>query len=79
MRFGPKARPHAALDEAMRVLGLTLDKQLAIEAGIHFTTLSSIRHGRRPVCDATLLQLHDATGIPIRRLKELAGTPISQE
>lgn len=75
---GNAARPHPMLDEAMRVLGLTLDKQLAMELEVHQTVLSLVRHGRRPVRDGLLLAVHEATGIPFRRLRELAGLPSPQ-
>jgi hypothetical protein len=56
-------------------LNLTCDKRLADVIGIGPTQLCKIRTGSIPLGSAVLLAIYDATDIPIRELKSLAGLP----
>lgn len=69
----PLCLPNPLIDEVLSLLGMTLDKQLSLTLGIHHSTLSIIRHGRRDVPAPVILAFHDATGLSIRRIKELAA------
>ena len=65
--------PHPLLDALLEHYGFKLDKQLSVELGVHYTTFSKIRAGLVDVPDPFILLVHDETGWPIRRIKELAG------
>lgn len=67
----PLCLPNPLIDEVLSLLGMTLDKQLSLTLDIHATTLSNIRHGRREVSAPVILAFHDATGLSVRRIKEL--------
>ena len=65
--------PELFIDGLMRRLGARTRSSLARAVGISPSIVSKIWHRRLPVSSEILLQVHDATGIPIRELRRMMG------
>lgn len=71
----PKNSPSHMFDEAMKVLGLRHDYQLAKVLRRDPSFICAIRSGRSPLPAAVLISLNEETGLSIKGLKALAGLP----
>jgi plasmid maintenance system antidote protein VapI len=63
------------IDALIKRMGLKNDAALAHALEIAPPALSKIRHRRIVVGDATLIYMHEVSGISIRELKRLANIP----
>ena len=65
--------PELFIEGLMRRLGAKTRSALARAVGISPSIVSKIWHRRLAVSSEILLQVHDATGIPIRELRRMMG------
>jgi hypothetical protein len=54
-----------------RELNLETDKELGHYLEVRPTEVSRIRHGRKPIGPKLLLAIHEKTGMPVKRIREL--------
>ena len=73
MLANPDYDPDALFDYVSKKLGARSDKQLSQMLGIHQTVISRARNRYKGISSNVLLQIHDATGISIRTMRELLG------
>lgn len=66
-------QPHALLDHTIATLQLKNDARLAKLLGLGAPAISKMRAGIAAISPATILTIHDATGIAIKALRFLAG------
>ncbi len=71
----PNYNPGKMLDEIIHGIGLGLrnDAGLCRLTGIAPPVVSKIRAKRIEISDSVLLRFHDATGVPVNRLRSLMG------
>ncbi|QBE66810.1 hypothetical protein [Pseudoduganella lutea] len=65
--------PGRLLDTLAERLSAKNDAALSRALEVAPPVLSKIRHGRLPVGATILLRMHEASGIPIRELRDLMG------
>jgi hypothetical protein len=65
--------PGRLLDALAERLSAKNDAALSRALEVAPPVLSKIRHGRLPVGATILLRMHEASGIPIRELRDLMG------
>lgn len=65
--------PELFIEGLMRRLGAKTRSALARAVGISPSIVSKIWHRRLAVSSEILLQVHEATGIPIRELRRMMG------
>lgn len=65
--------PNRLLNTLIVQLNLKNDAALARELDVAPPVLSKIRHRRVPVGAATLIRMHEASGLTIRALRDLMG------
>lgn len=65
--------PGRLLDALAERLNAKNDAALSRALEVAPPVLSKIRHGRLPVGATILLRMHEASGIPIRELRDLMG------
>lgn len=63
------------LDYVRHMAGVDTDAALSHLLEISPAALSKLRNEKRPVGPAIIVRIHEATDIPIRDLKHLAGQP----
>ena len=63
--------PHPLLDRLMEAYTAKNDAALARLLDLAPPDISRIRNNRRPISAAMILQIHDATGWPIKDIKAL--------
>ena len=68
-----KYNPGRLLDALAERLSAKNDAALSRALEVAPPVLSKIRHGRLPVGATILLRMHEASGIPIRELRDLMG------
>ena len=69
--------PHALLDHLLDAHGIPSDRQLAERIGVTPPELSKLRAGTRTDISRVALAIHETFGMPIPRIRELAGQDIS--
>jgi len=52
---------------------LSNDKQLSDKIGLSRPVISTVRTGKHPITGASLVQIHERTGVSIKRMRELIG------
>lgn len=67
--------PKALIDHVKQVLGVKRDYELVKFVGFNASVISKVRNKRKLLSDELLLALHDATGIPIKEMKQMMGRP----
>ncbi len=65
--------PELFIEGLMRRLGTRTRSALARAVGVSPSIVSKIWHRRLAVSSEILLQVHEATGIPIRELRRMMG------
>ncbi|GGY03234.1 hypothetical protein GJV26_00990 [Massilia dura] len=70
---GSNYNPGRLLDALAERLAAKNDAALSRALEVAPPVLSKIRHGRLPVGATILLRMHEASGIPIRELRDLMG------
>jgi transcriptional regulator with XRE-family HTH domain len=65
-------KAHALFDHLKDRFGLRNDRELARELGVQSGYVSRVRHGHLPVSAELMLKIHDAFGLEIREIKDLA-------
>ena len=65
--------PEFFIDSLMRRLGTHSRSALARAVGVSPSVVSKIWHRRLAISSEILLQVHEATGIPIRELRRMMG------
>ena len=65
--------PELFIEGLMRRLGAKTRSALARAVGVSPSIVSKIWHRRLAVSGEILLQVHEATGIPIRELRRMMG------
>lgn len=65
--------PELFIEGLMRRLGARTRSALARAVGVSPSIVSKIWHRRLAVSGEILLQVHEATGIPIRELRRMMG------
>ena len=65
-------KAHALLDYLKDRFGLRNDRELARELGVQSGYVSRVRHGHLPVSASLMLAIHDAFGLEIHEIKDLA-------
>ncbi len=65
--------PELFIDGLMRRLGMKTRSALAKAVGVSPSLVSKIWHRRLAISGEILLQVHEATGIPIRELRRMMG------
>jgi transcriptional regulator with XRE-family HTH domain len=68
---GKTVNSHRLLDAAIDKMNLKNDAALSKTLGIAPPTISKLRHGRISVGPSMLIRIHEATDIPIRKLRAL--------
>jgi transcriptional regulator with XRE-family HTH domain len=63
------------VDLIIRRSGVKTDAALARVLNIQRPFISRIRNGWRPIGPSFIICVHEATGIPIRDLKDMLGMP----
>jgi len=67
----PDYDPNRLFDAVIARMNLKSDARLARDMDIAPSCISAMRRKKRPVCAATLLRLHDLTGLPAYELRNL--------
>lgn len=62
---------HTLIDAVKRRLKIRTDMALANHLGLHVATISKIRNRSTAISDDVLLELHEATEMPIAELRDL--------
>ena len=65
--------PKALIDHVKKKLGVKRDYELVKIIGFNASVISKVRHKRKLLSAELLLALHDATGIPIKEMKQMMG------
>lgn len=65
--------PAKFLDGLIARLGVRSSSALARMVGLSPSVISKVRHQRLAISGEILLQIHDATDIPIRELRRMMG------
>jgi transcriptional regulator with XRE-family HTH domain len=65
--------PEVFVEDLMRRLGTKTRSSLARAVGVSPSVVSKIWHRRLAISSEILLQVHEATGIPIRELRRMMG------
>ena len=66
-------KAHALFDYLKDRFGLRNDRELAAALGLQSSGyVSRVRHGHLPVSAELMLKIHDAFGLEIREIKDLA-------
>ena len=73
MNINTHYTPELFIDGLMRRLGTQTRSALAKAVGVSPSILSKIWHRRLAISSEILLQVHEATGIPIRELRRMMG------
>jgi hypothetical protein len=68
-----KAAPHALLDSICVEHKLCSDMALGLFLGLERPHVSKLRHRKIPVSGDVIIAIHEKTGMPIARIKELAA------
>jgi len=63
----------ALIDHVKKNLGVKRDYELVRIIGFNASVISKVRHKRKLLSAELLLALHDATGIPIKEMKQIIG------
>lgn len=66
-------QPHLLLDTLRAAHGLKNDFALVQFLGLTPPAISKVRHGANQVSAELMIRIHEKTGMPIARIKELAG------
>lgn len=73
----PNYDPNRLLDAVIRCLGVKNDMALSRELDVLPSTVSRIRHRRRPVAASLMLQIHEATHLSFEEIRCLMGMSTS--
>lgn len=68
---GSRLMPHPLLDEVKSQLGVRSDKKLSKALGIRPPQVSRMRSRHLQVGPAVILAVHEKTGMPVARIREL--------
>ncbi len=66
-------QPSVMLDYAKKVMGVDSDAELCRRLGMKKPTISKIKHRTLMVGATLLLEIHEETDIPIKKLKRMMG------
>ncbi len=64
---------HELLDYIREKFKINSDKDLAIALNLKRSYISKVRNGTMKVTPTLILHVHDATDMPIRQIKQIAG------
>lgn len=72
----PTYEPERLLAYIAGIVGAKTDKMLADAVGTNPSIICRLRHRKIGVSNTMLMRIHDATGVPIKKLKLVAGLPL---
>ena len=74
----PGYTPNKLINQALMLLNLKTDIELAHLLEIEQAVISRVRHKKHAVSPHTLIRIMDPTGLSIKEVRELAGIPLSR-
>lgn len=66
-------KPNRLIDTLISMTKQKNGRALAVYLGAQPSTITKIRQGDQPVTAELMIKIHEKTGLPIHRIKELAG------
>lgn len=67
--------PAALLDMLIGILGAKNDAGLSKALGTHAPSVSRIRRDKLDISSAFILLVHEVSGVPVQKIREVAGLP----